>query len=195
MDMVIKDTVFEKIADSVKPDAKRRVVLQGVQIQEGVSYHIYKNSIGQIVLDPQLTIPASEIWLFNNPKALSSVMRGLSDAAQGRVSKVDLDALWGQAFLFELQWTAEASETYNLLKGDASQKKRYKSVKKTIYLLATNPRHNSLQTHEYMSLKGPNGEKVFEAYAEQKTPAAYRVFWFYGPSMGKITIFAITPHP
>ena len=93
MDMVIKDTVFEKIADSVKPDAKRRVVLQGVQIQEGVTYHIYKNAIGQIVLDPQLTIPASEIWLFNNPKALSSVMRGLSDAAQGRVSKVDLDAL------------------------------------------------------------------------------------------------------
>jgi len=44
-------------------------------------------------------------------------------------------------------------------------------------------------------LKGPNGEKVFEAYAEQKTPAAYRVFWFYGPSRGKITIFAITPHP
>lgn len=93
MDMIIKDTVFEKVADGVKPDAKRRVVLQGVQIQEGVIYHIYKNTIGQIILDPQVTIPASEIWLFNNPKALSSVMRGLSDAAQGRVSKVDLDAL------------------------------------------------------------------------------------------------------
>jgi hypothetical protein len=91
--MVIKDTVFEKIADSVKPDAKRRVVLHNIQIQEGVSYHIYKNRIGQIVLDPQVTIPASEIWLFNNPEALLSVRRGLSDAAQGRVSKVDLDAL------------------------------------------------------------------------------------------------------
>jgi hypothetical protein len=91
--MVIKDTIFEKIADSVKPDAKKRVVLQGVQIQEGVSYHIYRNSIGQLVLDPQVTIPVSEIWLFNNPKALTSVMRGLSDATEGRVSKVDLDAL------------------------------------------------------------------------------------------------------
>ena len=97
--------------------------------------------------------------------------------------------------MFELQWTAEASETYNLLRSDASQEKRYRAVKKTLSFLAVNPRHNSLQTHEYMSLKGPNGEKVFEAYAEQKTPAAYRVFWYYGPSKGIITVFAITPHP
>ena len=97
--------------------------------------------------------------------------------------------------LFELEWTDEAKATYIDLKSNASQKKRYKAVKKTIGLLAKNPRHKSLQTHPYFSLKGPNGEKVFEAYAEQKTPAAYRVFWFYGPSRGKITIFAITPHP
>jgi len=97
--------------------------------------------------------------------------------------------------LFELEWTEEAREIYNLLKGDASQKKRYKAVKKTIGFLAINPRHNSLQTHEYLSLKGPNGEKVFEAYAEQNTPAAYRVFWYYGSSRGIITIFAITSHP
>ena len=97
--------------------------------------------------------------------------------------------------LFELEWTDEAGATYIRLKSDASQKKRYKAVKKTIRLLAENPRHRSLQTHQFFSLKGPRGEKVFEAYAEQKTPAAYRVFWFYGPSKGKITIFAITPHP
>lgn len=97
--------------------------------------------------------------------------------------------------MFELQWTREAEATYQLLKGDASQKKRYKAVKKTIRFLAENPRHNSLQTHEYSSLEGPNGEKVFEAYAEQNTPAAYRVFWYYGPTRGVITIIAITPHP
>jgi hypothetical protein len=97
--------------------------------------------------------------------------------------------------LFELEWTDEAKAIYRHLKSNVSQKKRYKAVKKTIGLLAENPRHQSLQTHPYFSFKGPNGEKVFEAYAEQKTPAAYRVFWFYGPSGGKITIFAITPHP
>jgi hypothetical protein len=97
--------------------------------------------------------------------------------------------------LFEIEWTQAAEDTFNQLKNDASQEKRYKAVKKTIHFLAENPRHSSLQTHEYFSLKGPNGEKVFEAYAEQKTPAAYRVFWYYGPAKGIITIIAITPHP
>jgi hypothetical protein len=91
--MVIKDMVFKKMADSVRPDVKRRVVLHGIQIQEGITYHIYKNSIGQIVLDPQVTIPASEIWLFHNPQALESVRRGLKDASHGRVSKVKPDSL------------------------------------------------------------------------------------------------------
>lgn len=97
--------------------------------------------------------------------------------------------------MFELEWADKAKETYNSLKGDASQKKRYNVVKKTLMFLAVNPRHNSLQCHPFESLSGPNKEKVFEAYAEQNTPAAYRVFWYYGPSKGVITIFAITPHP
>ncbi len=97
--------------------------------------------------------------------------------------------------MFELQWTDEAKATYSLLKKDASQKKRYKAVKKTLNFLATNPHHNSLRCHPYMSLIGPNKETVFEAYAEQNTPAAYRVFWYYGPSKDIITIVAITPHP
>jgi hypothetical protein len=93
MTTIIRDADFEKVADSVKPDAKRRVVLQKVLAQEGITYHIYRNSLGQILLDPQVTVPASEAWLFNNPKALASVRRGLSDAARGRVSKVDLKSL------------------------------------------------------------------------------------------------------
>ena len=97
--------------------------------------------------------------------------------------------------MFELYWSDNARKKYNLLKSDASLQKRYRAVKKTINFLANNPRHNSLRTHEYMSLKGPGGEKVFEAYAEQSTPAAYRVFWYYGPSKDSITIVAITAHP
>jgi hypothetical protein len=91
--MIIKDTDFQRVAESVKPDAKKRVVLPKAQVREGITYHIYTNSIGQIVLDPQVSIPASEAWLFNNPDAIASVRRGLNDAAQGRVSKVDLNTL------------------------------------------------------------------------------------------------------
>jgi hypothetical protein len=42
---------------------------------------------------------------------------------------------------------------------------------------------------------GPNGEEVFEAYAENNTPGAYRIFWVYGPGKDVITILAITAHP
>jgi len=47
----------------------------------------------------------------------------------------------------------------------------------------------------FTSLKGPNGEKLFEAYVQQRMPAAYRIFWYYGPGRNQITIVAITPHP
>ena len=97
--------------------------------------------------------------------------------------------------MFELEWTDEAKESYQHLKRDSSQKKRHQAIKKTITLLAANPCYKSLQTHQYLSLRGPKGEKVFEAYAEQNTPAAYRIFWYYGPSRGIITILAITSHP
>jgi hypothetical protein len=93
MTVIIRDTDFKKVAESVKPDAKKRVVLPKITLQEGVTYHIYRNSLGQIVLDPQVTIPASEVWLFNNPEALELVRQGLSDAAKGKVSKIDVASL------------------------------------------------------------------------------------------------------
>jgi len=89
---IIKDTHFKRVGESVKPDAKKRVVLPQPPAT-GVTYHVYINSLGQIVLDPQVTIPASELWLFQNPEALASVRRGLADAAKGKVSKVDAASL------------------------------------------------------------------------------------------------------
>lgn len=73
--------------------------------------------------------------------------------------------------------------------------KKYQKVLKTLALMETNLRHPSLNTHKYESLAGANGEEVFEAYVENKTPAAFRVFWYYGPTREVITILAITPHP
>jgi hypothetical protein len=61
--------------------------------------------------------------------------------------------------------------------------------------METNLQHPSLQTHEFTSQKGPAGEKVFESYAQNKTPAAYRIFWYYGPGRGVITVSAVVPHP
>ncbi|MEW6667894.1 MAG: hypothetical protein AB1512_22010 [Thermodesulfobacteriota bacterium] len=97
--------------------------------------------------------------------------------------------------MFEIFQTDEAKEQLRRLKTDRGLSKRYNAVKKAIGFLSENPRHKSLRTHEFTSLEGPKGEKVFEAYAEQSTPAAYRVFWYYGPEKNQITIIAITPHP
>ena len=73
--------------------------------------------------------------------------------------------------------------------------KKLKAVRKALALLENNPRHPGLNTHKYSTLRGANGAEVFEAYAENNTPGAYRIFWHYGPGKDVITIIAITPHP
>ncbi len=97
--------------------------------------------------------------------------------------------------MYELLFTPQADSNLKELESNPSKKSILKPVRKTLGLMETNLRHPSLQTHIYQSLKGPNGEKIFEAYAQQNTPGAYRVFWYYGPDKNKITIVAITPHP
>ncbi len=97
--------------------------------------------------------------------------------------------------MFEIFLTDEAKNQIERLKKDKGLEKRCNAVKKAIHFLSENPRHKSLKTHEFTSLTGPRGEKIFEAYAEQSTPAAYRIFWYYGPDKNKITIIAITLHP
>lgn len=93
MTSIIKDEELIRIPGNVKPDSKKRVVLPRFLVGEDITYHIYSNSVGQIVLDPQVTVPASEAWLFKNPDAIASVRRGLAEAAQGKVSKVDISTL------------------------------------------------------------------------------------------------------
>jgi hypothetical protein len=97
--------------------------------------------------------------------------------------------------LFNIKITDLARDQLEKLKQDKSLVKKYNKVIKTIKLLAENPKHPGLHTHRFISLKGPNGEKVFEAYVDQATPNAYRVFWCYGPGKEDITIIAIVPHP
>ena len=96
---------------------------------------------------------------------------------------------------FELIFSPQADSDLRELEENPSKKAVLKAVRKTLGLMETNLRHPSLQTHEFTSLKGPGGEKVFEAYAQQKTPGAYRVFWHYGPDKRQITVVSIIPHP
>ena len=95
---------------------------------------------------------------------------------------------------FRMIFTKTALKQREKLRSDPSLKKKYKAVKKSVNLLAVNPRHPSLNTHEYSSLSKEFGQKVFEAYAENRTAGAYRIFWCYG-ERGTIVIISIVPHP
>ncbi|MSQ95373.1 MAG: hypothetical protein EXR98_12550 [Gemmataceae bacterium] len=115
--------------------------------------------------------------------------------------------------MFSLKWLDAAKETYDELKAEAKEivktrsvkgKKKstkqeglFKQVHKALSLLSSNPKHPSLQTHVYPAIDNlyDPAQKVFEAYAQNQTPGAYRVFWCYGPGKKEITIIAITPYP
>ena len=93
MKQIIKNENFREVAVDVKPDAKKRIVLSKAPIAEGITYHIYCNEIGQIILDPHVSIPASEVWLYQNKGALEAVTVGLREVAEGKVTKMDLNDL------------------------------------------------------------------------------------------------------
>jgi hypothetical protein len=96
---------------------------------------------------------------------------------------------------FEIFLSKQAEEDLAAIEKDESLLKRVKAVNKALAYLQSNPKHPSLHTHKYSALSGPNGEEIFEAYAENKTPAAYRIFWYYGPLKKQITVIAILKHP
>jgi hypothetical protein len=114
---------------------------------------------------------------------------------------------------FTARWLPEATDTYNRLqtearasfenrqKNDKAKASKaeglFKQVEKCVRFLLVNPKHPGLNTHEYDSIPHPwdAHAKVFEAYAQNKTPGADRVFWCYGPGKQELTLIAITPHP
>lgn len=96
---------------------------------------------------------------------------------------------------FSILFSASAADQIQELIKDRGLAKRLKAVRKAIARLEADPRHPALQSHRFVSLKGPGGEDAYVSYAEQATPAAWRVIWCYGPDKGQITVLAITRHP
>jgi hypothetical protein len=102
----------------------------------------------------------------------------------------------------KLKFTPTADRQLRALENTPSSAPLLAQVRKALGCLEIDPRHPGLHTHEFTSLAGANGEKIFEAYAQNNTPGAYRIFWHFGPDEMKgkkrvpvITVVAITPHP
>ena len=87
---IVRDNHFEEIAE-VRADSKNRVTLGKIGPAKVTIYRVYRNAIGQVILDPQVTIPAYEQWLFKNPEASKLVQAGLEDARKGRRVKARED--------------------------------------------------------------------------------------------------------
>ena len=99
--------------------------------------------------------------------------------------------------MFELKFTRAADRQLKIIEESPSQAGLARQIKKSLGYLQTNPKHPSLNTHPYGSIDHPFDPKgkVFEAYAQNNAPSAYRIFWCYGPDKKQITIIAITSHP
>jgi hypothetical protein len=102
----------------------------------------------------------------------------------------------------KIKFTPTADAQLTTIEDTPSQAALLAQVQKALGYLELDTRHPGLHTHEFLSLTGAHGEKIFEAYAQNNTPGAYRIFWHYGPDEIKggkrtpvITIVAITAHP
>jgi hypothetical protein len=101
-----------------------------------------------------------------------------------RMGVPEMEALWN-----DLSTRKQEGEL------DKDEEKFFKKWVKALGYLSANPRHNSLASHEIEDLTRKHGIKIFQSYLENKTPAAGRMFWAYGPEKGDITILAVEPHP
>ena len=87
---VLKDDHFEMVADA-RLDTKHRLTLGKIVGNRVTSVTVYRNAHGQLVLDPMVSVPAHEAWLFQNKRALSLLQKGTEDAKRGRLVKAKED--------------------------------------------------------------------------------------------------------
>lgn len=96
---------------------------------------------------------------------------------------------------FEIIFSPKVRDEMHEMKQDHGMERYLKDIHKALEYLAHDPKHPGLHTHKNADLEGANGEEVFEAYAENNSPGAYRIFWHYGPGRAVITVIDIIRHP
>lgn len=69
-------------------DDKQRVCLSKVLSKDERdnynSFRMYREG-GKIVLEPVFQVPEKDHWIYKDPKALASLMKGIKDAEEGRL--------------------------------------------------------------------------------------------------------------
>ena len=100
---------------------------------------------------------------------------------------------WGVPEMWALRQDLQTKFEADSLDGD--ERRLFKTLQKCVLLLAANPGHPGLASHEISDLTKRYGVKVWQSYLENRKPAAGRLFWTYGPERGVITVIGLEPHP
>lgn len=93
---------MNQIATGLRLDNKHRICLtKALKKLENVAsgdvfFNVFINKENQIVLDPQVAVPAKEAWLFQNKEALESVKQGLEESAKGETRALGSFAEYAQ---------------------------------------------------------------------------------------------------
>lgn len=83
-------------------DSKHRITLGGrlyrilMSKMKIDSYKVFVGKKGDILLRPAVSIPSSEVWVYQNPEVIGKIRKGLEEAGEGKVEKVtDLEKFLG----------------------------------------------------------------------------------------------------
>lgn len=94
-----REKIFVKeefVSFDTKPvDSKNRITLGG-RLMKFVgkhlkfdSYQVFLSAAGDILLRPSVSIASSEAWIYDNPKVIGQIRKGLNEAKEGKIEKVD----------------------------------------------------------------------------------------------------------
>lgn len=79
---------MRKHKSTVNMDAKQRICLTRIlskdERENFMSFRIYREG-GKIILEPVIEVPTKDHWIYENPKALASLIKGIKDAEEGRL--------------------------------------------------------------------------------------------------------------
>ncbi len=80
-------------------DDKQRICLTRILSREERenfrSFRMYRDD-GRIILEPVIEVPAKGHWIYKDPEALTSLLKGIRDAEEGRMHDLGSFAKYAQ---------------------------------------------------------------------------------------------------
>jgi hypothetical protein len=109
----------------------------------------------------------------------------------GAISLMKKISFKWREMMFHLTYAVAAQKKLFELEKKHDEDHHYRAICKVLHWMKTDLHHPSLHTHK---IRGSQ-EEIFETYAENHTPGAYRIFWRYGEDRGTLCILSIEHHP